>query len=107
MLNGSQMWILNAPIADVFVGLAKSDIGTGNEIRRLSCWKRGDEGSHRVEDRRQLSLARLDHREIVMDNVEGRRKRQLAANCVGLKGPFRLSQPGALRNFLGREWGSA
>jgi len=85
VLNGSKMWISNAPIADVFVVWAKSE-SHGNEIRGFVLEK-GMKGLTAPKIGGKLSLRASITGEIVMDNVEVGEE-ALLPNVSGLKGPF-------------------
>jgi len=85
VLNGSKMWISNAPIADVFVIWAKSD-AHGGKIRGFVLEK-GMKGLSAPKISGKLSLRASITGEIVMNNVE------VSADAIlpdveGLKGPF-------------------
>lgn len=85
VLNGSKMWISNAPIADVFVIWAKSDAHDG-KIRGFVLDK-GTKGLSAPKIGGKLSLRASVTGEIVMDNVtvsDG----ALLPGVQGLKGPF-------------------
>jgi glutaryl-CoA dehydrogenase len=84
-LNGSKLWISNAPIADVFVVWAKSAAHDG-EIRGFILEK-GMKGLSAPKIEGKLSLRASITGEIVLENVEvpvG----SLLPNVSGLKGPF-------------------
>lgn len=85
VLNGSKMWISNAPIADVFVVWAKS-AAHNNEIRGFVLEK-GMKGLSAPKIGGKLSLRASITGEIVMDNVEVSED-ALLPNVSGLKGPF-------------------
>ena len=85
VLNGSKMWISNAPIADVFVVWAKSD-AHGGKIRGFVLDK-GMKGLSAPKIGGKLSLRASVTGEIVMDNVEVGED-ALLPNVEGLKGPF-------------------
>ena len=85
VLNGSKMWISNAPIADVFVVWDKSE-SHGNEIRGFVLEK-GMKGLTAPKIGGKLSLRASITGEIVMDNVEVGEE-ALLPNVSGLKGPF-------------------
>ena len=85
VLNGSKMWISNAPIADVFVVWAKSEAHGGN-IRGFVLDK-GTKGLSAPKIGGKLSLRASVTGEIVMDNVEVGEE-ALLPNVEGLKGPF-------------------
>ncbi len=85
VLNGSKMWISNAPIADVFVVWAKSD-AHGGAIRGFVLDK-GTTGLSAPKIEGKLSLRASVTGEIVMDNVEVGED-ALLPNVQGLKGPF-------------------
>ncbi len=85
VLNGSKMWISNAPIADVFVVWAKSDAHDG-KIRGFVLDK-GTKGLTAPKIEGKLSLRASITGEIVMDNVSVSED-ALLPNVEGLKGPF-------------------
>jgi glutaryl-CoA dehydrogenase len=84
-LNGSKMWISNAPIADVFVVWAKS-AAHDNQIRGFVLDK-GMKGLSAPKIGGKLSLRASITGEIVLDNVEVGDE-ALLPNVSGLKGPF-------------------
>ena len=99
LLNGSKMWISNAPIADVFVVWAKSE-AHGGGIRGFVLEK-GTKGLSAPKIANKLSLRASVTGEIVMDNVEVGED-ALLPEVQGLKGPF-----GCLnRARYGSAWGS-
>jgi glutaryl-CoA dehydrogenase len=99
VLNGSKMWISNAPIADVFVIWAKSD-AHGGEIKGFVLEK-GMKGLSAPKIGNKLSLRASITGEIVMDGVEVGEE-ALLPNVAGLKGPF-----GCLnRARYGISWGA-
>ncbi len=85
VLNGSKMWISNAPIADVFVAWAKSEAHDG-KIRGFVLDK-GTPGLTAPKVGGKLSLRASVTGEIVMDNVEVGED-ALLPGVQGLKGPF-------------------
>jgi glutaryl-CoA dehydrogenase len=85
VLNGSKMWISNAPIADVFVVWAKSD-AHGGKIRGFVLEK-GMKGLTAPKIGGKLSLRASITGEIVMKDVEVGED-ALLPNVEGLKGPF-------------------
>ncbi|WBL33231.1 acyl-CoA dehydrogenase [Sinirhodobacter sp. HNIBRBA609] len=85
VLNGTKMWISNAPFADVFVVWAKSD-AHGGKIRGFVLDK-GMKGLSAPKIAGKLSLRASVTGEIVMDNVEVGED-ALLPNVEGLKGPF-------------------
>jgi glutaryl-CoA dehydrogenase len=85
VLNGSKMWISNAPIADVFIVWAKSE-AHGGKIRGFVLDK-GMKGLSAPKIGGKLSLRASVTGEIVMDNVEVGED-ALLPNVEGLKGPF-------------------
>ncbi|MFD0915118.1 acyl-CoA dehydrogenase [Pseudahrensia aquimaris] len=85
VLNGSKMWISNAPIADVFVVWAKSE-EHGGTIRGFILDK-GTKGLTAPKVGGKLSLRASVTGEIVMDNVEVGED-ALMPDIQGLKGPF-------------------
>ncbi|WP_162652090.1 acyl-CoA dehydrogenase [Lentilitoribacter sp. Alg239-R112] len=85
VLNGSKMWISNAPIADVFVVWAKSD-AHGGKIKGFILEK-GMKGLSAPKIDGKLSLRASITGEIVIDNVEVGED-ALLPNASGLKGPF-------------------
>lgn len=84
-LNGSKMWISNAPIADVFIVWAKSDFH-GDKIRGFILEK-GMPGLSAPKIDGKLSLRASVTGEIVMEDVEVS-EGALLPNVEGLKGPF-------------------
>ena len=99
VLNGSKMWISNAPVADVFVVWAKSE-AHGGKIRGFVLEK-GMKGLSAPKIGGKLSLRASVTGEIVMDNVEIGED-ALLPNVEGLKGPF-----GCLnRARYGISWGA-
>jgi glutaryl-CoA dehydrogenase len=99
VINGSKMWISNAPIADVFVVWAKSE-AHGGGIRGFVLEK-GTKGLSAPKIANKLSLRASVTGEIVMDNVEVGED-ALLPEVQGLKGPF-----GCLnRARYGIAWGS-
>ncbi len=99
VLNGSKMWISNAPIADVFVVWAKSEAHDG-QIRGFVLEK-GMKGLSAPKIEGKLSLRASITGEIVMDGVEVGEE-HLLPNVSGLKGPF-----GCLnRARYGISWGA-
>jgi glutaryl-CoA dehydrogenase len=99
-LNGSKMWISNAPIADVFVVWAKVR-GAWRQDPRLRAGK-GHEGPVGAEDRGKLSLRASITGEIVLDNVEVGED-ALLPNVSGLKGPFGCLNRARYGISLGRD----
>ena len=85
VLNGSKMWISNAPIADVFVVWAKSDAHEG-KIKGFVLDK-GLKGLSAPKIEGKLSLRASITGEIVMDGVEVGED-ALLPDVEGLKGPF-------------------
>jgi glutaryl-CoA dehydrogenase len=85
VLNGSKMWISNAPIADVFVIWAKSD-AHGGKIKGFVLDK-GTKGLSAPKVGGKLSLRASITGEIVMQDVEVGVD-ALLPNIEGLKGPF-------------------
>jgi len=99
VLNGSKMWISNAPVADVFVVWAKSE-AHGGKIRGFVLEK-GMKGLSAPKIGGKLSLRASVTGEVVMDNVEVGED-ALLPNVEGLKGPF-----GCLnRARYGISWGA-
>ncbi|MEP5169248.1 MAG: acyl-CoA dehydrogenase [Shimia thalassica] len=85
VLNGSKMWISNAPIADVFVVWAKSE-AHGGKIKGFVLEK-GMKGLSAPKIEGKLSLRASITGEIVMNDVEVSED-ALLPNVSGLKGPF-------------------
>ena len=85
VLNGSKMWISNAPIADVFVVWAKSEAHDG-KIRGFVLDK-GTKGLSAPKIGGKLSLRASVTGEIVMKDVEVGED-ALLPGVQGLKGPF-------------------
>ncbi|WP_299842834.1 acyl-CoA dehydrogenase [uncultured Paracoccus sp.] len=99
VLNGSKMWISNAPIADVFVVWAKSE-AHGNKVRGFVLEK-GMKGLSAPKIEGKLSLRASITGEIVMENVEVGED-ALLPNIEGMGGPF-----GCLnRARYGISWGA-
>jgi len=84
-LNGSKMWISNAPIADVFVVWAKSE-EHGGKIKGFVLEK-GMKGLSAPKIEGKLSLRASITGEIVMQDVEVGED-ALLPHVEGLKGPF-------------------
>ena len=85
VLNGSKMWISNAPIADVFVIWAKSD-AHGGKIKGFVLDK-GTKGLSAPKIGGKLSLRASITGEIVLKDVEVGEE-ALLPFVEGLKGPF-------------------
>ncbi|EPX79227.1 acyl-CoA dehydrogenase [Litoreibacter arenae] len=85
VLNGSKMWISNAPFADVFVVWAKSE-AHGGKIRGFVLEK-GMDGLSAPKIGGKLSLRASTTGEIVMKDVAVGED-ALLPNVEGLKGPF-------------------
>lgn len=83
ILNGSKMWITNAPIADISVVWAKDEKG----IVRGLIVERGMEGFTTPETTRKWSLRASSTGELVFDNVKVP-KENLLPDVRGLKGPL-------------------
>ena len=99
VLDGSKMWISNAPIADVFVVWAKSEAHEG-KIRGFVLEK-GMRGLSAPKIEGKLSLRASITGEIVLDGVEVGED-ALLPGAEGLKGPF-----GCLnRARYGISWGA-
>ena len=98
VLNGSKMWISNAPIADVFIVWAKSE-AHGGKIKGFVVEK-GMKGLSAPKIGGKLSLRASITGEIVMKDVEVGEE-ALLPGVEGLKGPF-----GCLnRAHYGISWG--
>jgi glutaryl-CoA dehydrogenase len=83
MLNGSKMWITNAPLADVFLVWAKDDAG----VIRGYMLEKGMKGLSAPKIEGKFSLRSSVTGEIVMDNVFVRAENVLPG-VSGLRGPF-------------------
>ncbi len=83
LLNGSKMWITNAPICDIAVVWAKDE---QNKVRALIVEKEF-EGFSRPETFKKWSLRASATGELVFDNVKVP-KENLLPNISGLKGPM-------------------
>jgi len=83
LLNGSKMWITNAPIADMAVVWAKDEEG---KVRGIIVEK-GMEGFTTPVTERKWSLRASPTGELVFDNVRVP-KENLLPNIKGLKGPL-------------------
>ncbi|MCB1468461.1 MAG: acyl-CoA dehydrogenase, partial [Rhizobiaceae bacterium] len=86
-LNGSKIWISNAPIADVFVIWAKLKDETGKDVIRGFVLEKGMKGLSAPKIEGKLSLRASITGEVVMENVEVGED-ALLPNVSGLKGPF-------------------
>ena len=83
ILNGSKMWISNAPFCDIAVVWAKSEAG---EIHGMVV-ERGMEGFTTPETHSKWSLRASATGELVFDNVKVP-KENIFPNVKGLKGPL-------------------
>ncbi len=83
ILNGSKMWISNAPFADIAVVWAKDEAG---DIRGMVI-ERGMEGFTTPETHGKWSLRASATGELVFDNVKVP-KENIFPNVKGLKGPL-------------------
>ncbi|MCX6272460.1 MAG: acyl-CoA dehydrogenase family protein [Bacteroidetes bacterium] len=83
LLNGSKMWITNAPICHVAVVWAKD----GEGIVRGLLVERGIEGFTTPETRKKWSLRSSSTGELVFDNVKVP-KENIFPDIKGLKGPL-------------------
>lgn len=83
ILNGSKMWISNAPFCDLAVVWAKSEAG---EIHGMVV-ERGMEGFSTPETHSKWSLRASATGELVFDNVKVP-KENIFPNVKGLKGPL-------------------
>lgn len=83
ILNGSKMWISNAPFADIAVVWAKDEAG---EIRGMIV-ERGMEGFSTPETHGKWSLRASATGELVFDNVKVP-KENILPGVKGLKGPL-------------------
>ncbi|HNQ11640.1 MAG TPA: acyl-CoA dehydrogenase family protein [Bacteroidia bacterium] len=83
VLNGSKMWISNAPFADIAVVWAKDEKG---DIRGMVV-ERGMKGFSTPETHNKWSLRASATGELVFDNVEIP-KENIFPNVKGLKGPL-------------------
>ena len=98
-LNGSKTWISNAPIADVFVVWAKSDVH-GGAIRGFVLDK-GTKGLSASKIEGKLSLRASITGMISLDDVDVS-EHALLPNVEGLKGPFACLN----RARYGISWGA-
>ena len=99
VLNGTKMWISNAPFADVFIVWAKSE-EHGGKIRGFVL-ERGLKGLGTPKIEGKMSLRASTTGEIVLDGVEVGEE-ALLPHVQGLKGPF-----GCLnRARYGISWGA-
>ncbi len=85
-LNGSKMWISNAPIADVFVVWAKSAAHDGADPRLHP--RKGHDGPVRAQDRRQAERCAPRSPARSSWTASWCRRRTCFPNVSGLKGPF-------------------
>jgi len=86
-LNGSKMWISNAPIADVFVVWAKLKGEDGEDVIRGFVLEKGMKGLSAPKIGGKLSLRASITGEIVLENVEVGEE-ALLPEARGLGGPF-------------------
>ena len=86
-LNGSKMWISNAPIADVFVVWAKVRGEDGKDVIRGFVLEKGTKGLSAPKIEGKLSLRASITGEIVLEDVEVGEE-ALLPNARGLGGPF-------------------
>lgn len=86
-LNGSKMWISNAPIADVFVVWAKVRGEDGKDVIRGFVLEKGMKGLSAPKIEGKLSLRASITGEIVLENVEVGEE-ALLPDARGLGGPF-------------------
>ena len=82
VLNGSKMWITNAPLADVAVVWALTDEGV-----RGFLVERGMKGFESREIERKFSLRASDTSELILEDVRVH-KSQMLPGIEGLKGPL-------------------
>jgi glutaryl-CoA dehydrogenase len=100
-LNGSKMWISNAPIADVFVVWAKVKGEDGRDVIRGFVLEKGMKGLSAPKIEGKLSLRASITGEVAMDDVEVGED-AILPNVKGLSGPF-----GCLnRARYGISWGA-
>lgn len=100
-LNGSKMWISNAPIADVFVVWVKLKGEDGKDVIRGFVLEKGMKGLAAPKIEGKLSLRASVTGEVVMENVEVGED-ALLPDARGLGGPF-----GCLnRARYGISWGA-
>lgn len=83
ILNGSKMWISNAPFADIAIVWAKNEAG---KIQGLIV-ERGMEGFSTPETHGKWSLRASATGELVFDNVKVP-KENILPHALGLKGPL-------------------
>jgi glutaryl-CoA dehydrogenase len=83
LLNGTKMWISNAPFADIAIVWAKNGHG---KIQGLIV-ERGMEGFSTPETHNKWSLRASATGELVFDNVKVPKK-NLLPGAIGLKGPL-------------------
>ncbi len=98
ILNGSKMWISNAPIADVFIVWAK--LSDENHTIRGFILERGMPGLHTNEIQGKLSMCASHTGEIIMDKVYVS-KDHILPYAHGLRGPFECLN----RARYGISWG--
>ena len=101
ILNGSKMWISNAPFSQVAVVWAKNEDG---EIQGLIV-ERGMEGFTTPTTHGKWSLRASATGELVFDNVKVP-KENILPNIKGLKGPLSCLNKSPLWNCMGRYWRS-
>jgi len=89
ILNGSKMWITNAPIADVAVVWAKAKEHPGEDgIIRGFLVEKGMEGFSAPATKHKMSLRASETGELIFDDLFIPDK-NLFPNITGLKGPFK------------------
>ncbi len=98
ILNGSKMWISNAPFADIAVVWAKDEKG---DIRGMVV-ERGMKGFSTPETHGKWSLRASATGELVFDNVRVP-KENIFPNVKGLKGPLGCLNS-ARYGSMGRNW---
>ncbi len=99
-LTGAKTWITNSPVADILVVWAKSS--AHQTAIRGFILERGMQGLTTPMISQKLSLRASPTGEIVMDAVEVPGE-NLLPDASGLKAPFGLPQPCALRHLMGRD----
>ena len=99
VLNGEKMWITNGSLADVAVVWAK---GEDDRVRGFLIEK-GTPGFKAWDVHGKLSLRASVTSGLSMTDCEIPAE-NLLPGVEGLRGPFSLLQPGALRDRLGSDW---
>jgi isovaleryl-CoA dehydrogenase len=83
VLNGSKMWITNAPGADIIIAYAKTNAGTDSEGMSAFLIERGTEGLSTPQKLDKLGMRGSDTSEVVFDDCRIPAANRLAAEGKG------------------------